>query len=351
MLEHFKYMPVLRYRTQERKALTETAFKDTICPLIEIVTAKPRANSKTEIIETIVSELGQFNTNFFLDIPLYLNLHTSTKKPVQEFIGEAKAKDPDFKLEFLTDSRLVSLKQIVPVISYDPNEVIFHKNSITSQEKVLRKFYDTVAFRVFPEKVDEALKEISSILKNGDVIIYEIDVSTAPNGSAAKLNYPKIFNVNSDIRYKTVLIRPFVPNDLTNTKLVNGSIISQIDNSLRDDYSSLGFDAFGDYTSIKKDELTDGGSISPGYIMYTTKQNVCYGFKGDKNKLVSFETKIAPSVITSLAWSHYSEVHHSNCMGCKKISEIVSAKRSGKSQGEWKGYSVAHYLQSMVDFL
>lgn len=113
----------------------------------------------------------------------------------------------------------------------------------------------------------------------------------------------------------------------------------------------LWISAFGDYVGIKKDLLTEGGTISPGFIYYSVHNNYYVGFKARKKELNEFTNHIAPQVVKSVAWSTYAEDHRKNCPGCTGISEILYGNSKGNSATKWKGFAIGHYLYTMEDFL
>jgi hypothetical protein len=347
-LTSFKYVPVFRYRTQERKALNSTPISSKILPLIEIVTKKPTSKSKNDSIDQLLKDFADSNTNVMIDIPMYIKLNNSTLKTVRDFLTPVLA-DPNKRIEILTDPRLAKNEKIIPVITYNPNSP-FTKGYLTSQEKHLRNYYNQIAFRIYPKYFNDSIYELTGLLESGDIILLDIDESPHSHPANRKM-YKKVQEIATSNDCKCVLIRSAIPRALTNVDLDHGKIIQEADNSLLTDYKSLGFSAFGDYCGIKKDNLQRGGRISPGYIMYSWEDNSYYGFKGVIEQADTFVSIVAPSVISSKVWKEYNSNHHKNCFGCGTIDRIQKKVKKGNSQPEWKGFACSHYLYTMEEFL
>ena len=112
------------------------------------------------------------------------------------------------------------------------------------------------------------MKELVNIVTERDIIILDLDET--PHTHPANDNlYKSVQQLSSSKKCKSVLLRSAIPRTVSNVSLNHNAIIQEADNSLLTAYSSLGFSAFGDYCGVKKDELTDGGIISPGYIKYS----------------------------------------------------------------------------------
>jgi hypothetical protein len=339
---------VFRFRAQERKAFCATPFSNKLLPLIEIVTEKPTSNSKSDSIAQLLKDIEDTNTSIILDIPMYIKIKNRTTKTVRDYLTPVLA-EPKKRIEILTDPRLVESEKVIPTITYNPNSP-YPDGYLVHQEKHLRNYYKHIAFRIYPNHFVDSISEINSIIRQDDIIILDIDESSHSHPVNRKL-YKQVHDLSKQNGSTSVLIRSAIPRDLTNVDLDHGNIIQEADNSLLTDYYALGFNAFGDYCGVKKDELTEGGTISPGYIMYSWKDNSFYGFKGVLNQAATFETIVVPSVTSSGVWNEYSQTHQMNCFGCNTIENIKQNKKRGKSQPEWKGFACGHYLYTMEEFL
>lgn len=348
MLDNLKYVPVIRFREQERKAFSSTSISNKMVPLVEIMMDKPRSNSKEDSIQTFIREFANLNTMVMLDFPLYLNLGNNTQPVVSQFVRRLKA-NPRDRIRLFLDQRLSQIQNVIPVITYDPTAA-FRAGEIPFEETQLRPRYSRIAFRIFPQHFQVALSEISQSIKHGDIVIFDIDEQSHYN-SVIRQMYPLISQTIPQTQFTKVLVRSAIPRDLTNVGLASGQIVTDADNGLLTDYRGLGFDAFGDYVGVKKDELTSGGRISPGYIFYSWSHNAYFGFNGVLNQPVTFETQIVPDLLASPVWGQYTGAHQGNCLGCSTILDISQGNKSGKSQPEWKGFAIGHYLYTMEEFL
>ncbi|MGA5662768.1 beta family protein [Bacillus bombysepticus] len=336
----FKYVPTFRYRSQERKALNSTSISNKILPLIEIVTEKPTQRSKKDSIEQLLTDLKDTNTNVMIDIPMYIRLRNNTIGNVRRYLTPVLA-DPQTRIDILTDSRLVDSDKVIPVITYNPNDT-YIPDYLALQNQQLRKYYNQLAYRIYPNEFSNAMKELANIVTERDIIILDLDET--PHTHPANDNlYKSVQQLSSSKKCKSVLLRSAIPRTVSNVSLNHNAIIQEADNSLLTAYSSLGFSAFGDYCGVKKDELTDGGIISPGYIKYSWDDNSYYGFKGIKEQADTFESMVAPSIVSSQVWSSFTKVHKDNCRGCKSIDGIYNKIKKGKSQPEWKGWLLPLY--------
>jgi len=347
-MNKLKYVPVLRFREQERKALAGTSISDKMLPLVEIMQDTSGDKRPKDMINEFVNDFHNFNTYVMLDFPLYLPIQSNTQEKVRDFIQRLKAA-PATRIQLFLDQRLTSMNNLIPVITYDPSTP-YIQGDLVNQELQLRPYYEIVAYRIFPNHFQSALSDIANCIKDGDLVLFDIDEEHHHNTVLNNL-YPLIKTMLPNVTYKTVLIRSAIPRDLYNTQLTTGQVITQADNGLLRSYNKLGFDAFGDFVGIKRDFLTDIPRISPGFIYYSWSQNVYYGFSGTRNNLSSFITHITPAVLNSIPWQQYNAVHKCNCIGCLSINNISQGTERGKSQAKWKGFAFAHYLYTMEEFL
>ncbi|MGY8621992.1 beta family protein [Bacillus safensis] len=347
-MEKFKYVPVFRYRSQERKAINSTSLSNKIVPLIEIVTKKPTLNSKKDSIEQLLLDFQNNNSYVMVDIPMYIKLKKSTTRNVMDFLAPVLA-NPKTRIDILTDKRLVNNGKIIPVITYNPNNSII-PNYLTYQTNQLKKYYNKVAYRIYPNGFETVMNELSKLINTNDILIFDLD-ETPYTAIENRAMFKRIQQLSSIIHFRSVILQSAIPKSLTNVNLNHCSVIKEADNSLLKSYKKIGFSAFGDYCGVKKDDLTSGGIISPGYIKYSWMDNSYYGFKGTKEEAETFESIVAPAIIHSNVWSNYNKVHKENCLGCKNIQNIYNKIKKGKSQPEWKGFACGHYLYTMEEFL
>ncbi|MBO8163907.1 MAG: hypothetical protein H0Z34_09365 [Brevibacillus sp.] len=340
------YVPVLRYRQEEKMALMSVRLSRKIMPLIEIVKEKPRANQKENFQDLYRLEFSKIEIPFMVDFPMYLEIKY-TNSQTRNFLGQIYT-NPAKRIEYFY--QLVGNPNLIPVVSYNPDFPYDLGALIKSEASNLRKKFNRLAFRVFFNGFNEAIDEIKNLIHQKDILIFDLD--TAPhNNNIFSKHYATINQLRKKFNLVTVIVRSALNMDITNVGLVNGQPVTQADNSLLIKYRDYDFDAFGDFAGIKKDLLSEGGTISPGVIYYSGERNCYYGFNSKLKTLESFETVILPSILNSEVWKRLSDEHKKNCPGCRAIENIAQGKESGKHQGKWKRISMMHYLYSMEEFL
>lgn len=342
------YVPVLKNRQEEinaLKALCSIPLSNKTLPLLEIVQAKSRSNLKKTLLQELQGTLGN-NTTVMIDI-LNLKSHKKSKKPINEFFSQIK-QEPNYRLT-LYDS-LKPLKNFIPIISYDPNNYDKLQNEIQHDAHYLRNNFSKLGFRLKVKHFNNALSEIKNVIENEDIIILDIEHKKHTDSGITHF-YNKINNLKASKNLTTIIINSVIPEDLTNKNMSDGQPISTIDNSLRDNYLSYGFDGFGDYTTIKSALPPSGGAISPGFIYYSYKNNKFIGFRGRFADLDEFKNHIIPKLTSSKYWCNYLPIHHSNCSGCNHILTLMNTSESAKHQGKWKQISIKHYIYTMDKYL
>ncbi|MBY7008657.1 hypothetical protein FDB15_12915 [Clostridium botulinum] len=335
------YVPVLKNRQEEIKALCFSSLSNKTLPLLEIVQAKSRSNLKKTLLQELQGTLGN-NTTVMIDI-LNLKSHKKSKEAINEFFLQIN-KNPNYRLN-LYDS-LKPLKNFIPIISYDPNNYDKLQNEIQHDVHYLRNNFRKLGFRLKVKHFNDALSEIKSVIQNEDIIILDIEHKKHTDSSITDFSN-KINNLKTSKNLTTFIINSVIPEDLTNKNMSDGQPISTIDNSLRDNYLSYGFDGFGYYTTIKSALPPSGGGISPGFIYYSYKSNKFIGFRGRFPNLDEFKNHIIPKLTSSKYWNNYPPIHHSNCSGCNHILNLINTSESAKHQGKWKQISIKHYIYTM----
>ena len=235
-------------------------------------------------------------------------------------------------------------------LSYS-NKDELNANEVNADLKLLYESFSCVALRITPSQFNKINGFTSIILKNGDYLILDIDSKVHTNPAFKKI-YREIIETKKNKGFKSVLLNSNRPQNLYNKNIVDGEPIEEIDNSLLEMYSlsTYKFDGFGDYACISNTLPTTGGAISPAGIFYSLEGNFFVGYKGRTQSLSEFNEHIAPSIMSSPFWAEYTEAHHNECPGCRKIMKIVDGD-SGRSQGMWKGITMSHYIYTVDQWL
>lgn len=341
-----KYVPVVRYRQEERAALKQLALSSKIMPLIEIVTEKPHSSMKKPFSELYAAEFASFEGPFMVDLPTHLRLSRSTSHNVRNFLLPLK-RDRTLVVGRLLD--LAGVQGLIPVLSYDPQTQYAH-GTLVSEAQALKSRFSRLAFRVFAEATSSLLDELKSVATVNDIAVLDIGVTPHGNQRLEPL-YERFRALKATTSCSLVIVRSALSPQLTNIGLVDGQPIVNADDSLRDTYPTYGFDAFGDFAGIKKDALRRGGSVSPGVIYYFRDGGMYVGYRGREGNVSEFASHIVPNLTQSEHWRLMSRRHKASCPGCRYIQDVLAGTESGRSQGMWKRVSMMHYLYTMEEHL
>lgn len=200
------------------------------------------------------------------------------------------------------------------------------------------------------------MQQIKAVAQAQDFLIVDLEETPAdpddPYAIETIMDAVRDFNI-----CKIIMLGSAIPYELSNTKLIHGDLIPQGDNRLLLNYRQLGGHAFGDYAGIKKDPITKGGGISPGFIFYDPIENAYYGYKGaerqkgEKGNLADFENIIVPAVYNSSTADRMQACPlpylTTQNTGWTTLAKIYLEGEPGGSQGKFKGISLAHYLHCM----
>lgn len=344
-MRDLKYVPVLRFRQEERLALKSLDLSAKVLPLLEIVMEVPRAKKDAEFGKDYTTELAEFRRPLIVDLPTYEKIGASLKSEVQDFLRPIQA---SVQQRIGRYAKLSSVTDLIPTVSYT-TQAPYVPGTIKRMVTALRPTFPRLAFRVFDYAFSVAMKEVIQFAVAGDIVLLDID-EDAHGNPALTTQYSQVSALRAK-GCKTVVLRSAIPDGLPNNKLLDDQPVLKIDNSLRTAYQGYGFDAFGDFAGIKKDLPKKGGTVSPGFIFYSWKGNLSVGYKGRVQDLDEFKAHIGPLVLASRYYRQYSSTHRSKCPGCKLVDSIVNGPDSGKSQGQWKRIALMHYLYTMGEYL
>jgi Beta protein len=346
MANNLKYMPTFRVRQQENIVLRSFDFGANMYPLLEIVKEvdRKRQDEKQQPFNEI--HLGLINDitagKVFVDMPIYLRERASTKDEVLSF-SRAVISNREVRTEYLLSLSLANNK-IIPVISSYLNKT-GEANSIQLQVAALRPTFNSIAYRVLFNHFADDWPDIIAAATANDFIILDLDtIAPYPSpGIKQIINTWQGFNTCPKIVLRSAI------NDVQNVSLTHNEIVFDADNGLLETYKiSFKASAFGDYAGIKKDDLTSGGTISPGFLFYDAVNNQFIGFKGEVKNLSEFEITIVPDVLACQAAidmqaSGFPYLDGNN-VGWQILNNISGGGESGKSQAKFKRIAIEHYL-------
>ncbi|MFZ5897994.1 MAG: beta family protein [Bacillota bacterium] len=347
VVSNARYIPVLRFRQEERMALTQISLTSKSLPMIEVLKEKPHASMNGTFSELAERLFGSLKFPVILDFPMAYRVRSSTPAEIGNFLRPIQTNQQQRLNRY---SQLKNIKNIIPVVSYNPSIKKLNPKEISSTASSLRKHFDTLAFRFYFDHFTDALSGASSVVSPGDILILDLDQAAHTSPVFGPL-YQSISELKKVKQFRSVVIRSAINADIFNNQLIDDMPIASADNSLRDAFSAYGFDAFGDYAGIKRDEIRKGGTISPGVIFYSWHDNVYVGYRGIQHDLDSFANVIVPNLLKSRYWRLYSKAHRNSCPGCKVILNIAAGNDTGANQAKWKRIAIMHYIYTMEEFL
>ncbi|MDH7462598.1 hypothetical protein QEG73_14975 [Chitinophagaceae bacterium 26-R-25] len=343
MNNKLKYMPVLRVRQEEIKVLKSFDFGKSIYPCLEIYKEKDQQRSKKSFTQIHIELINKIKADkVFVDLPVHLKLSRKMKISVITFLRTVISNRQERTAHLIKLAPLS--KKIIPVVSS-----YFLKtgepSSIKLQENDLRKYFDQIAFRTFPDSFNNDFLQILSVAHSQDFLI--VDLGNVLPDKQDETFREILAKLNSFDKCKIIILRSSI-NKISNVELDHGKEVSTIDNSLVDLYQDYSGSAFGDYGGIKKDDLTEGGIISPGFLYYDAINNTFFGFKGKVKELDEFENTIVPSVISSDSTSRMKDSPvgylNSDNLGWRLITAINDGLENGRSMAKFKKIALLHYL-------
>jgi hypothetical protein len=220
-------------------------------------------------------------------------------------------------------------------------------DTLQPQFAELSNSFESIAFRLFPQSFKVDFPVASELTRETDYIILDLD-TIIPFHLSPPLK-PLVASLQGFTKCTKILLRSAINSEIQNVGLDHGNVVFDADNSHIETYKSFGVDSFGDYAGIKKDELSAGGSISPGFIYYDATENQYYGFRAKiRNSLSEFENTIVPDVLNSPSTENM--LHSTppflteDNKGYQTLLNISQQNESGKSQAKFKRIAMEHYL-------
>ena len=212
---------------------------------------------------------------------------------------------------------------------------------------ILNSSFKRKAFRVFTNSFNHDMDEVENLITDNDYLILDLDKLSPFRTPQLR---PIIDRLTSLNRGTKILLRSALSPDIENVKLNNDEVIIEADNSHIDvlNLEVFGVNCCGDYAGIKKDKMTAGGTVSPGFIYYDAVENQYYGYKADFKALDQFKDKIVPDVIASNATQRMLEAEPpyvgTDNPGYKTMLDILAGTENGKSQAKFKKIAMDHYI-------
>lgn len=346
------YVPILKNRTVEMSVLSQLAeigvFNNTnIFPLVELIQEKTRSNNKNSFLDDLTKLLDTYpQMSLMIDFLKSTKLNNTTDA-IRNYVT-LSTRQVDFCITEMNKLNLFS-SRVTPVISYLNDNVSLDR--ITYEVTAYRKTFSKIAFRIKPQDFEHTFSHIENLLKADDIILLDIESSSHSNPVFKKI-YKRISDSKKMIHFVSIVLNASRPETLTNRSMLDKEPIAQIDNSLKELYSTSimnKFNGFGDYACITASLPSTGGQISPAGVFYSNENNFFVSYKGKTDQLSDFKDYIAPGIIASEYWEEYTPEHHQKCPGCQEITAIISGEKSGKNQAQWKMITMLHYIYTMFE--
>jgi hypothetical protein len=342
-------MPTFRARQQELLVLKSFTFGDAIIPMIEIIKEKDRVDNTREISTIWQDIIKSINASRVLvDLPTYYKRTSSMPKEIVSF-EISHLSNINNRIFFYNYFVPYSAK-VIPVISSLLTKT-GEANTISRQVKVLRSKFPNLAFRLFVNGFDEDIIEVKKIISTEDILIYDYGTPSTSN-VLIKMQVKQIHDLSC---YK-VAMSSAINKEIQN-KGLKDAVVIEADNILLETFKNppLSVNAFGDYAGIKKDELSSGGTISPGFVMYNPVDNLYYGFNSVLKELSEFKNTIVPAVLKSDIVSQMNKTSpaflNDQNSGWSTIQKIAFGEDNGKSQAKFKRISIEHYLHCVKQLI
>lgn len=339
------YFPVLKNRQVETNIIIEmmknTYLNENVIPFVEIITDKQLTKGGSRFFSKLNPILMKSEKKLIVDIPK-LTPNKSVSDEVYKFLTQV-TRDPEYAITYMLS--LENKNSIIPTISLFPEQ---NPNDIIIFSEKLRKSFTSIAYRLKVESESKFFTNIINIITSSDFLFLDMG-PIAPDNKFYLQIYKKLCDARDEKGFKLIILVDHKSDKSTNLSIIDGSPID-IKTSIRDKYNEFGFDGFSDYSGITSNLPSKGGVISPAGIYYSVKFNTFIGYRSTMD-LSAFEDHIAPSIHASDYWKEFKPDHHKNCPGCSSIENIYNGIESGKSQGKWKGITVAHYIWAISDYL
>ena len=345
------YVPVMKNRTVEVSVLQQLSllhvFDGNVVPLVELIQERTRSNNKNTFIQDLSKILDEAP-----DMRIMVDFYKSTKlrnttDAIREYIT-LSVRQPDFCLSGMSALQQYS-NRVIPVVSYLSESISIDR--ILYESNALKKMFSSVAYRITVQEFDSVFSCVEKLISSNDYLILDIENASHMSPVFKKI-YKRIADSKKQIKYSTIVINSHRPDSLANKDMLDGEPIADIDNSLKELYSSAymyRFDGFGDYACISASLPSTGGAISPVGIYYSLENNYFVSYRGRAPQLSEFPQYIAPRIVDSEYWKEFSDEHHDKCPGCQEIWAIINGIKSGRNQAQWKMITMLHYIYTIYE--
>lgn len=356
------YVPIFRLKQEEQRVLVRFNFGTDIYPYVEIVKERdvvrtqsskkkkdgslpkpPKVKTFEDIHLPIIAAIK--SKKVFVDLPVHFLERKGVDPVVIKFMTSV-INNRYLRTSFMKKFGVLSDK-VIPIISsyhHKTNEL----DTIVLQESDLRLTFPIIGFRTCITSLKNDISQIVKVARGCDYLLVDLEncevLATDPEIS-------EMISLLEDFKNCSVLlIRSALDKNMTNKGIEPGKLINNADNSLMNEYRNFGASGFADYAGIKRNDLEDGGIVSPGFVFYDATENNFYGFRGaeKKPKLEDFLDIIVPEVLSSEPANRMGKSGRSYLCdqnkGWSLLNDMQIGKEKSMSQGKFKRVSMEHYL-------
>ena len=326
------YVPILKARRTELGIIKDLShcFSDKIIPLVEIINEKSDINKFINYID---------NKKIFIDyLRISRNKYGNKYDPTQVLLSIDISRNETNYLNNL--KQLLQYNNAIPVISI--------KSDFETDKTILEDLYEffstnkkSVAIRITPLYLEKYKDFIEKRLQENDYLLFDIEETSI---HSREMELEDLSNMN--IKACKILINSPRESRLTNGEFEENATSLLIDNSVAKEYSSKGFDGFGDYCGYKDVLPRKNGSKGEGAaiaLIYDYKINQFYSFVEKNTKLgVKGYNKVIEDILKKRdIISNFDE-----CIAMKKVEEMSSKEKKG-NWSTWIGITITRYIYQM----
>jgi len=341
------YIPVFKNRLFENKFIREQQvyFGDNIVPLIEILSLKI-GRTKMSVDEMLSIYDDCFSSNYLIDYFTFDDGEYSKFDPNQvPFYFEHrndKIKDYYDLLELVCQT-----KHGVPVISIKKGrDYLLNGSAIKMLIQNLQIKSPKIAIRIQSRLLQTFFKDIDPLLRDDDLLIYDINEDSIQSKFfdrktiSSKTNYYKVIVLNSPRSSK-----------INNGSYHDGDYTGLIDNKIKVEYITLGFDGFGDYAGLKNVLPTDG-SNGKGAALGLFYDNSVNQFFSIMNENSDLGTRGHLYVLEQAFEVHKQRLNPNNdCPAYNFMYDNLYCKNSPGQWGQWKYITILRYISQVKSSL
>lgn len=341
------YIPVFKNRLFENKFIREQQvyFDDNIVPLIEILDSKI-GRTKISIDEMLSIYDNYFSSKYLIDFFTFDDGEYSKYDPNQVPLYFQHRNDNINDYYNLLEL-VCKTEHGVPVISIKKGrDFLLNGSAIKMLIQNLQAKSAMIAVRIQSGLLHTYFNDINHLLRDDDLFIYDINEDSIQS----KFFDRKVIS-NRKNRYKVIVLSSPRPSKINNGSYRDGDYTGLIDNKIRVEYKTLGFDGFGDYAGLKNVLPTDG-SNGKGAALGLFYDNSVNQFFSIMNEDSDLGTRGHLYVLEQAFKVHHQKLDPNNdCPAYKFMYDNLYIRNSPGQWGQWKYITILRYISQIKSSL